>query len=146
MRVDRHQVDELLVRHGQELFWPRAKRGRSADDLKLPHGQGGKVTPAAVRECVRLVVSGTPSVLVRITGTATGMGQVRQHLRYVTERGEVLRDSEGREYVGPEEVRAFGDQFKYAGSPIPPSARSGRRFSWPWTCRPARTPRRCRLQ
>jgi hypothetical protein len=47
------------------------------------------------------------------------MGQVRQHLRYVTERGEVLHDCEGREYVGPEAVRVFGDQFKCAGSPIP---------------------------
>lgn len=117
--MKRHQVDELLLRHGQELFWPRAQRGPKAGDLKLPLPEGGKVTPAAVRQRVRLVLSKAPSVVVKITGTATGMGKVRQHLRYITERGETLRDDEGREYVTPDDVKLFGDQFKYDGSPIP---------------------------
>jgi hypothetical protein len=132
--MKRHQVDAALVQHGQELFWPRAQRGPDAGALKLPgrRGQaggsgGGGVTAGAVRQRVRLVVSGAPPVRVKITGASTGMGKVRQHLRYITERGEVLRDDQGREYATPEDVRLFGDHFQVEGSFIP--SEGGRRES-----------------
>lgn len=124
--MKRHQVDAALVQHGQELFWPRAQRGSDAGNLKVPgrrdaggSGGGGRVTAGAVRERVQLVVSGAPPVRVKITGASTGMGKIRQHLRYITERGEVLRDDQGREYATPEDVRVFGDHFQVGGSFIP---------------------------
>jgi hypothetical protein len=120
--MDQRQVDALLVRHGADLFWPRAERGAisNAGKVPLPEGRGGSgVTAAAVRQRIRLAVSRTPVAVVKITGTARGMVAIRAHLRYITERGEVLHDDQGREYRDPAEVRLFGDQFRYAGPPIP---------------------------
>jgi hypothetical protein len=123
--VKRNQVDALLVQHGADLFWPRAQRGPDAGELKLPprrdkaSSASGKLTAGDVRQRVRLVVSGAPPVIVKITGGATGMGKVRQHLRYMTERGDVLRDDQGREYSTPADVRLFGDHFQVEGSLIP---------------------------
>lgn len=119
--MKRSQVDALLMQHGGELFWPRAITGQedNAGKLPLPEGRGGGVTPAAVRQRIRLVVSKAPVVMVKLTGSSKSMGAVRTHLRYLTERGEVLRDDEGREYRNRAEVREFGDHFRYAGPPIP---------------------------
>ncbi|WP_051242441.1 relaxase/mobilization nuclease domain-containing protein [Azohydromonas australica] len=120
--MNRNQVDALLVQHGAALFWPRAVMGKmdNAGKLPLPDGRGGSnVTADAVRQRIRLVVSRAPVAVVKITGTATGMSAIRAHLRYITERGEVLRDDQGQEYRTPEDVKFFGDQFQYAGPPIP---------------------------
>lgn len=120
--MNRSQVDALLVQHGADLFWPRAVMGKlgNAGKLPLPDGRGGcRVTAAAVRQRIEQVVSRAPVAVVKITGTATGMSAIRAHLRYITERGEVLRDDQGREYRTPEDVKFFGDQFRYAGPPIP---------------------------
>ena len=116
--MKRTQVDHVLVQHGETLFWPRAKRGPLADPIKVPPRRD-KPAAAEVRARIRLTVRGAAPVVVKITGTATGMRGVRANLRYITERGEVLRDEDGREYRGPADVRFFGDQFKYAGTPIP---------------------------
>jgi hypothetical protein len=130
--VKRSQVDALLVRHGADLFWPRAVMGKkdNAGMLPLPDdkGSGGGITADAVRERIRLVASRAPVAVVKITGTATGMSAIRAHLRYITERGEVLRDDEGREYRDAAEVRFFGDQFQYAGPPIPTESEQRQSF------------------
>jgi hypothetical protein len=129
--VKRSQVDALLVRHGAGLFWPRAVRGKTenAGRLPLPEGRSdGGVTADAVRQRIRLVVSRAPVAVVKITGTATGMSAIRAHLRYITERGEVLHDDQGREYRSPSEVRLFGDQFRYAGPPIPAESEQRQSF------------------
>ncbi len=92
----------------------------NAGKLPLPEGRGGgDITAAAVRQRIQLVVSKAPVVMVKLTGSSRSMGAVRGHLRYLTERGEMLRDDDGREYCTPAEVKDFGDQFRYAGPPIP---------------------------
>lgn len=119
--MNRSQVDALLMRYGDEL-WPRAVMGKmdNAGKLPLPERQGGHgITAGEVRQRIRLVVSKAPVAVVKITGTSKHMGGVRTHLRYLTERGETLRDEDGREYQGRDGVKFFGDQFRYAGPPIP---------------------------
>jgi hypothetical protein len=114
--MNRQQVDSALAAWYSRLFYPQAKRGRAAQDPKLPTPQA---SASEIRDHIRRVVRGTPVAVVKITGTPTGMRGIRAHLRYITERGEPLHDEQGREYRTPDEVRTFGDHFRYAGSPIP---------------------------
>jgi hypothetical protein len=113
---DVERINTALAAWYARLFYPRSKRGRSADDPRLPQPQA---SPAQMRDHIRRMVRGTPAVVVKITGTPTGMRGIRSHLRYITERGEPLHDEQGREYLTPDDVRTFGDHFRYAGSPIP---------------------------
>ncbi len=127
--MDRAATDSALAAWYARLFYPRSKPGRAADDPRLPRERGSdgaaaaaqplRLTPAAIRAHIARVVRGAPVVVVKITGTPTGMRGIRSHLRYITERGEPLHDEQGREYLTPDEVRTFGDHLRYAGSPIP---------------------------
>jgi hypothetical protein len=112
------QVNTALAAWYARLFYPRTKRGPAADDPRLPMPHA-KASPAEIRDHIRRVVRGAPVVMVKITGTPTGMRGIRSHLSYITERGEPLHDEQGREYRTPDEVRTFGDHLRYAGSPIP---------------------------
>lgn len=115
---DMQQVNTALAAWYDRLFYPRAKRGLASDDVRLPQPQA-KASPKEIRAHISRVVRGVPVALVTIKGTPTGMRSIRAHLRYITERGEPLRDEHGREYLTPAEVRTFGEHFRYAGSPIP---------------------------
>lgn len=132
--MDRKQVDAVLVAAGERLFYPRAVRAKLAQDLKFPTPQGGSasgsvsgaspagggnVTASGVRRRIQALVQGVPQVVVRITSKPTGMRNLRDRMRYATERGEVLHDEQGREHQGPDAVRRLATEWCHAGTPIP---------------------------
>jgi hypothetical protein len=118
--MDSRQVDGVLLRWGQELFYPHARKARPGSDGALPwlHA-GGHVTAGTIRERIKGVVRGAPQVVVKITGGGCGMRAILRHLNYITRRCELpLTDEDGQEHRGRDGLRHVADLWRYCGSLI----------------------------
>lgn len=127
------KVDGVLLQWGALLFYPEPRPrggGPQAQLPKLPRsrasgggGNGcGHATPSAadIRERIRGVVGGSPQVLVKITGTSSGMAGLRTHLRYITASGErPLSNERGEVFEGQDAVHDLASEWQCAGSLIP---------------------------
>jgi type IV secretory pathway VirD2 relaxase len=65
-------------------------------------------SPGGTRAQAKRVASGTPEVMVKVTGFAKGAGHVKAHLDYISRHGKVdLENDRGERFQGRDEVIAF---------------------------------------
>lgn len=127
------KVDGVLRQWGQLLFYPEPRYTPATPGQRgagLPgsrHGGGGRghggaqaPTAAQVRARIAGVVSGSPQVIVRVTGGGRGMRAIAQDMAYIGHGEEyALTDERGQEHQGPDERADLRHEWQCAGSYVP---------------------------
>jgi relaxase-like protein len=118
--VSPDDTDRSIEEIGERLFHPR-RGGGSADGLPLP--AFSRLGATAIRGEIRAVVRRAPQVMVKVTGGGRGTDAIRAHLQYVSKRGErEIEDQDGTRHNGRAGIRELINEWRVAGTAIPPSS------------------------
>lgn len=95
-----------------------ARRDQSrASSSPAPRG-AVKFSANAKTTNIKSVIRKAPEVMVKITGSSTGLSTVKHHLEYISRNGDVeLVNEAGESIQGHTEVRALREQLKAAQIP-----------------------------
>ncbi len=123
-------IDGVLVQWGSYLFG-EAKKPRQAKRVQLPRisttgkgGSGRAQGAASVRAKLALTARRAPEVMVKISGSAKTIAQVKNHLDYISRNGQVPIETEDGDLLsGRDQVRELRDEWHTTGHyPIPESS------------------------
>jgi hypothetical protein len=102
----------------------KAARGVRRDSTRSsggsgPASRGGvKFSSGAKSQNIKSVVRKAPEVMVKITGSSSGMNRVKGHLDYISRNGQVeLVNESGQAINGVAELRALREQLKASQIP-----------------------------
>jgi hypothetical protein len=96
----------------------RRDRARSSGGSGPASRGGVKFSSGAKSKNIKSVVRKAPEVMVKITGSSSGMKRVKSHLEYISRNGEVeLVNEAGQTINGMAEVRALREQLKASQIP-----------------------------
>ena len=112
--IQLEDIDAVLVDLGEPMFYGSAptKAPKRSIGLKISSSSGtrtvlsraAQVSSTAVRQKLNALARRAPEVMVKISGSPTGMRQIRAHLDYISRNGELeLEGQDGERFVGREE-------------------------------------------
>lgn len=106
---------------------------------QYPSGGGVKFSKHAKAKNVVAVIAKSPEVMVKITGSSSGLATVKHHLDYISRNGKLeLEDESGEKIQGKEDLKGLREALKAAQFPED----SGRReFLHVLFSMPANTPK-----
>ena len=111
------EVDGVLVRWGERLFYPGNRIVRSESTAPRLSGSGGH-RAARIRQHIRAAVARrAPQVMVKVTGGGRGMGAIAAHFRYISKNGQLqFEDDRGVTREGKEALHDLTEQWRHGGS------------------------------
>lgn len=69
---------------------------------------GGGPSAGARRANIKSVISKAPEVMVKITGSSSGLGSAKNHIDYISRNGDIeIEDENGDKYIGNRAVREY---------------------------------------
>ncbi len=107
------------VRSQKSARTAQRDRARSRSGAWPPSSTGVKFSSGAKAKNVASVIRKAPEVMVKITGSSSGMATVRHHLDYISRNGDVELINEcGESIHGREAVKGLRDQLRASQVPI----------------------------
>lgn len=112
------------VRSQKSARTAQRDRARSRSGSSPPSTSGVKFSAGAKAKNVASVIRKAPEVMVKITGSSSGLATVKHHLDYISRNGEVELTNEcGESILGRENVKALREQLKASQVPRESSKR-----------------------
>ena len=115
---DPNTVDDVLVKWGERLFYPRVRfQDSRTPRLALPSSKDRAAYFRARIEAT--VLRRAPQVMVKVTGGGRGMKAIAAHFRYISKHGKLeMEDEFGRRSSGKEGVQEVLEEWRSAGTAI----------------------------
>lgn len=93
-------------------------RARARSGVSPSSTSGVRFSPGAKAKNATSVIRKAPEVMVKITGSSSGLATVKHHLDYISRNGEVELTNEcGESIQGRDELKALRDQLKASQVP-----------------------------
>jgi len=115
---DPKTIDDVLVKWGERLFYPRVRfQDSRTPRLALPSSKDRAAYFRARIEATML--RRAPQVMVKVTGGGRGMKAIAAHFRYISKHGKLeMEDEFGRRSTGKEAVNDVLDEWRIGGTAI----------------------------
>lgn len=99
-------------------------RARARSGVSPSPSGGVKFSPSAKQKNAASVIRKAPEVMVKITGSSSGLATVKHHIDYISRNGDVeLTNESGESLQGREDLKALQQQLKASQVPNESSKR-----------------------
>ena len=93
-------------------------RARARSGVSPSPSGGVKFSPSAKQKNAASVIRKAPEVMVKITGSSSGLATVKHHIDYISRNGDVeLTNESGESLQGREDLKALQQQLKASQVP-----------------------------
>jgi type IV secretory pathway VirD2 relaxase len=123
-------VDGVLQEWGDQAFYRIPRKGRrcvTVTGTKVIKKAGPNTairSPRALKSAIRAAARKAPEVMVKISGSGKGVGQLRAHLQYISRNGKLsLETDDGQQVEGRAAVRDLAEEWKYGLYGMPEEGR-----------------------
>lgn len=124
------EVDGILQEWGERAFYRVPRKGRrcvtvtGTKVVKKSSSTASIRSPRVLKSAIRAAARKAPEVMVKISGSGKGVGQLRAHLEYISRNGKLsLETDDGQVVEGRAAVRDLAEEWKFGLYGMPEEGR-----------------------